>query len=148
MKARQRRSLPSFPQDRRPRPLPCCCASLRRFPPPRTSGSGPSGRSRRLRCSPVIWARWCRQTSSRSEEHTSELQSRLHLVCRLLLEKKNTGEAAGTATIWVRGESTESDPEPRPSLIVRDLAELVDLLVAARTTAIRRRTRPELAATG
>src|SRR2546422_7701147 len=33
----------------------------------------------------------CRRTSSsssRSEEHTSELQSRLHLVCRLLLEKK------------------------------------------------------------
>src|SRR5205809_5814341 len=26
--------------------------------------------------------------SDRSEEHTSELQSRLHLVCRLLLEKK------------------------------------------------------------
>src|SRR5687768_18000972 len=26
----------------------------------------------------------------RSEEHTSELQSRLHPVCRLLLEKKNT----------------------------------------------------------
>src|SRR2546422_6351586 len=26
--------------------------------------------------------------SQRSEEHTSELQSRLHLVCRLLLEKK------------------------------------------------------------
>src|SRR2546422_8482256 len=29
-------------------------------------------------------------TLSRSEEHTSELQSRLHLVCRLLLEKKKT----------------------------------------------------------
>src|SRR5687768_18281784 len=28
-------------------------------------------------------------TLLRSEEHTSELQSRLHLVCRLLLEKKN-----------------------------------------------------------
>src|SRR2546429_6992284 len=28
------------------------------------------------------------QHSQRSEEHTSELQSRLHLVCRLLLEKK------------------------------------------------------------
>src|SRR2546422_7875047 len=28
----------------------------------------------------------------RSEEHTSELQSRLHLVCRLLLEKKNDEE--------------------------------------------------------
>src|SRR2546429_6328115 len=27
--------------------------------------------------------------AARSEEHTSELQSRLHLVCRLLLEKKN-----------------------------------------------------------
>src|SRR5690625_6319224 len=29
-------------------------------------------------------------TEHRSEEHTSELQSRGHLVCRLLLEKKNT----------------------------------------------------------
>src|SRR2546422_8239001 len=29
-----------------------------------------------------------RAQSPRSEEHTSELQSRLHLVCRLLLEKK------------------------------------------------------------
>src|SRR2546422_5153550 len=29
-----------------------------------------------------------RQGKGRSEEHTSELQSRLHLVCRLLLEKK------------------------------------------------------------
>src|SRR2546430_11117866 len=28
----------------------------------------------------------------RSEEHTSELQSQSNLVCRLLLEKKNTGE--------------------------------------------------------
>src|SRR5215510_444839 len=30
----------------------------------------------------------------RSEEHTSELQSRGHLVCRLLLEKKKTSETA------------------------------------------------------
>src|SRR2546429_6291197 len=30
-----------------------------------------------------------RLAGQRSEEHTSELQSRLHLVCRLLLEKKN-----------------------------------------------------------
>src|SRR2546422_3675456 len=30
----------------------------------------------------------------RSEEHTSELQSRLHLVCRLLLEKKKTTRSA------------------------------------------------------
>src|SRR2546422_3261601 len=34
-------------------------------------------------------------TRSRSEEHTSELQSRLHLVCRLLLEKKNVTTRAG-----------------------------------------------------
>src|SRR5256884_2723661 len=31
---------------------------------------------------------FCGLFKSRSEEHTSELQSRLHLVCRLLLEKK------------------------------------------------------------
>src|SRR2546429_8636685 len=32
---------------------------------------------------------WCSSSRGvRSEEHTSELQSRLHLVCRLLLEKK------------------------------------------------------------
>src|SRR2546422_3704804 len=30
------------------------------------------------------------EDADRSEEHTSELQSRLHLVCRLLLEKKKT----------------------------------------------------------
>src|SRR5687768_7506155 len=32
--------------------------------------------------------RFLEQAALRSEEHTSELQSRLHLVCRLLLEKK------------------------------------------------------------
>src|SRR3989442_3890771 len=35
-----------------------------------------------------------KRSSSRSEEHTSELQSRPHLVCRLLLEKKKTHQAA------------------------------------------------------
>src|SRR5207249_5147917 len=34
---------------------------------------------------------------SRSEEHTSELQSRFDLVCRLLLEKKKHGELARRA---------------------------------------------------
>src|SRR5438445_12815568 len=34
----------------------------------------------------------CAQADSRSEEHTSELQSRQYLVCRLLLEKKNRTE--------------------------------------------------------
>src|SRR2546429_5674079 len=37
----------------------------------------------------VLLHAWqCPKDLSRSEEHTSELQSRLHLVCRLLLEKK------------------------------------------------------------
>src|SRR5687768_18242772 len=37
---------------------------------------------------------WCARPlrPSRSEEHTSELQSRLHLVCRLLLEKKKKNQ--------------------------------------------------------
>src|SRR3712207_8270453 len=35
--------------------------------------------------------RAARRAARRSEEHTSELQSRQYLVCRLLLEKKNTG---------------------------------------------------------
>src|SRR2546422_6514548 len=36
----------------------------------------------------VITNDWILNRHLRSEEHTSELQSRLHLVCRLLLEKK------------------------------------------------------------
>src|SRR5689334_24853766 len=36
------------------------------------------------------WATSLRRYVWRSEEHTSELQSQFHLVCRLLLEKKNT----------------------------------------------------------
>src|SRR5690348_18026208 len=37
-------------------------------------------------------------SSTRSEEHTSELQSPVHLVCRLLLEKKNDRNNAGSTT--------------------------------------------------
>src|SRR2546422_8428141 len=60
-----------------------------------------SGRSLRL---PLVAGR-CRRvgqprldearSGSRSEEHTSELQSRLHLVCRLLLEKKKNKSTTG-----------------------------------------------------
>src|SRR2546422_2034894 len=35
---------------------------------------------------------------ARSEEHTSELQSRLHLVCRLLLEKKKKNTLCATTS--------------------------------------------------
>src|SRR3989449_5086223 len=43
----------------------------------------PTKRLRNTSRTRLIWTSSCR-----SEEHTSELQSRLHLVCRLLLEKK------------------------------------------------------------
>src|SRR5438067_10376248 len=39
-------------------------------------------------------------THPRSEEHTSELQSRFDLVCRLLLEKKNYFISPLTSTRW------------------------------------------------
>src|SRR2546422_4764903 len=45
----------------------------------------------------------------RSEEHTSELQSRLHLVCRLLLEKK---KKASDRSIKCRGSQTERSRVP------------------------------------
>src|SRR2546422_7511755 len=49
----------------------------------------------------------------RSEEHTSELQSRLHLVCRLLLEKKKTTDSLPIrATTQLR---IPSSPSPRHS---------------------------------
>src|SRR5947209_20575624 len=66
---------------------------LHSFPTRRSSDLGQSVRSRRVR------ARWLplhrrverwRRHLGRSEEHTSELQSRQYLVCRLLLEKKKS----------------------------------------------------------
>src|SRR5205809_5990340 len=57
----------------------------------------------------------------RSEEHTSELQSRLHLVCRLLLEKKKTARvsrppAHGAGNVPLAVECVASGPPgERPS---------------------------------
>src|SRR2546429_9070900 len=50
-----------------------------------------SAAHRRAGCTrspPAPWLPAAAGARPRSEEHTSELQSRLHLVCRLLLEKK------------------------------------------------------------
>src|SRR2546422_2279260 len=62
--------------------------TLFRSPPPRSR----TARRRRGRRKSRESLRGCgpgpSRPASRSEEHTSELQSRLHLVCRLLLEKK------------------------------------------------------------
>src|SRR2546429_6258559 len=53
----------------------------------------------------------------RSEEHTSELQSRLHLVCRLLLEKKKISiHHLGPAAPFPPDDGSEPPPRPRPRL--------------------------------
>src|SRR5437762_6465027 len=53
-------------------------------PPP----GSPMIRPRPMRCSAMPGAAVAAHRASRSEEHTSELQSPMYLVCRLLLEKK------------------------------------------------------------
>src|SRR5204862_3210603 len=42
-------------------------------------------------------------STERSEEHMSELQSRPHLVCRLLLEKKNCTGSGIAGMVWIAG---------------------------------------------
>src|SRR2546429_3085999 len=51
------------------------------------------------------------EVTQRSEEHTSELQSRLHLVCRLLLEKKKKNNASLNVT--ARRIGPKLPPSPR-----------------------------------
>src|SRR3712207_7092532 len=47
----------------------------------------------------IIWLEeWIKNYKGRSEEHTSELQSRQYLVCRLLLEKKQKSGKAMKGT--------------------------------------------------
>src|SRR5947199_2715689 len=46
---------------------------------------------------------------TRSEEHTSELQSLRHLVCRLLLEKKNKNEGERLTGMKQRGQDEQSE---------------------------------------
>src|SRR2546429_4985829 len=53
-----------------------------------------------------------RPAPDRSEEHTSELQSRLHLVCRLLLEKKKNVYDHTRRLPYL---SVRSEHRPRPA---------------------------------
>src|SRR3712207_8225862 len=64
-------------------------------PPGPGAGSGTRGGRRRPRL------------SSRSEEHTSELQSRQYLVCRLLLEKKRVTRTVHKLQDYARQPRTE-----------------------------------------
>src|SRR2546429_3921695 len=71
-----------------------------------------------------------KRSSNRSEEHTSELQSRLHLVCRLLLEKKKKNTTIHTPTFTPSHHDCTSPPSspltrellPEPLLTVTLLA--------------------------
>src|SRR3712207_8048028 len=74
------------PRLRRPR--------RRRVPPARWIAAARSSSSSRLRGRASSGA-------SRSEEHTSELQSRQYLVCRLLLEKKKKSHQIDTSTLSI-----------------------------------------------
>src|SRR2546429_1980426 len=51
----------------------------------------------------------------RSEEHTSELQSRLHLVCRLLLEKKKNNRLGDGPLLDISGHPTAAASTLRQS---------------------------------
>src|SRR5688500_19536927 len=81
-------ALPIFPCRSRPPALSSLPRNTRRSAGRFMSGHG-------SRCSPCSW---CSKPGSRSEEHTSELQSPCNLVCRLLLEKKNN-DARGESTM-------------------------------------------------
>src|SRR2546422_5752929 len=80
--------------------LACATCSLTNVLP-----SVPQGRTRLLH-------------RARSEEHTSELQSRLHLVCRLLLEKKKKKQETQRVPIFmstiirVREQASTRDHRP------------------------------------
>src|SRR3989442_6327778 len=71
--------------------LPICrglaeCGQLHQLSGPLSAASHRRGAPDGLQS--VSWPRLWGHSRPRSEEHTSELQSRPHLVCRLLLEKK------------------------------------------------------------
>src|SRR5260370_24849840 len=57
---------------------------------------------------PRRWSAYSRPIAPRSEEHTSELQSHLNLVCRLLLEKKKRK--------WTRNAVPPRLPTAHPTL--------------------------------
>src|SRR5207249_4379787 len=87
-----------------------CGASSRAAARRRSRSSALRAASRIPRPSPT--------STSRSEEHTSELQSRFDLVCRLLLEEKNWISAT-YATAMLRASSCSSSSAAFPRAAVR-----------------------------
>src|SRR3712207_7763391 len=78
--------------------LPICLERpVRALGPPCVAGAGRSHRE--PRCATVVHRGDRARVPARSEEHTSELQSRQYLVCRLLLEKKKKTNCLKTQAI-------------------------------------------------
>src|SRR2546429_118454 len=85
---------------------------------------------------------------TRSEEHTSELQSRLHLVCRLLLEKKKSIPAtdSGVTMPAKTSQPPAAHPRRRISVVAHALRSPIPLPYNSPASA-NRRTRVEKACT-
>src|SRR2546422_6617329 len=56
---------------------------------------------------------------ARSEEHTSELQSRLHLVCRLLLEKKKKNKKKSDSNEIKKARHCASEAQWRLDVVIQ-----------------------------
>src|SRR3712207_7236200 len=76
------------------------------------------------RAGPPAWSTGRRTSAARSEEHTSELQSRQYLVCRLLLEKKK--QLCPSKRPW-RSKQRRSSPAGAPPAPERQEAHQTDL---------------------
>src|SRR5699024_12204519 len=100
--SRSPRDLPSFP-TRRSSDLPCSPIrpSTASTPSASTAWPMPSSISKqpaRPQASVTPNGSRCCSNVKRSEEHTSELQSRFDLVCRLLLEKQKQSDRPSTSS--------------------------------------------------
>src|SRR5688572_32552671 len=87
--------------------LPICSSAVERVASAAGGSSSPVSRTHR----PIRPAHFMSDGQSRSEEHTSELQPQSNLVCRLLLEKKNSSaEEATNTTNPVKNSVTQTTP--------------------------------------
>src|SRR2546421_7968746 len=78
----------------------------------------------------------------RSEEHTSELQSRSDLVCRLLLEKKKTSTSRMSLKTWII--NAKCTPPSIPSYSPTRCSQATCLLAPSRERLLRRCARSDL----
>src|SRR2546427_7931103 len=112
-------------------PTASSSSSITRSSTGTTPTTGPAGRRRGTMGGPTT-ATGAATSHSRSEEHTSELQSQSNLVCRLLLEKKKIPRSPPeTKRVHARANQNSSAAPPLqpPTLL---LHPCVDAVLAAR----------------